>query len=122
MRKFSVLVVFVLFAAVASTAQAKWKLYQEEGDVIASYDRAPAVRGMPTLWARWTYGSPQAGAVGVKKRFAADCTAKKMYEIYSNPFDKDGKYLGTDAEYSEPLEIQVDPGSLHEATYKLLCF
>lgn len=121
MHKVSILLVVVLLAA-DSTAQAKWKQYEGGGGVTASYDRAPADRGMPTLWARWTYAAPRDGAIGVKKRFAADCAQHKLYEIYSNSFDKDGKYLGADTDYTEPLAVQVTPGSLQEATYKLLCF
>jgi hypothetical protein len=121
MKRISVMVVFVLCAA-ATTAQATWRLYQEGGDITASYDRSAPYRGMPALWVRWSYGAPKDGAAGVKKQFAADCAAGTLYELYSNPYDTEGKYLGSDTNYEEPRAVQMPPGSLQEATYKLLCF
>jgi hypothetical protein len=121
MKKLLVLLVFVLSAA-ATNAQAKWNRYHEGGDITAAYDRSAPYREMPALWVRWSYAAARDGEAGVKKQFAADCKAGKLYELYSNPYDTGGKYLGSDTNYEKPLEVQMPAGSLHEATYKLLCF
>ncbi|HEY5976048.1 MAG TPA: hypothetical protein VIU41_15045, partial [Geobacteraceae bacterium] len=102
MVKLGLLGVLVVLAATVSAAQASWTLYKDDGDTVANYDRSGPYRGQPALWVRWQYKSPRDGVAGIKKQFTADCQAGKFYEIYANPYDANGTYLGADSRYDSP--------------------
>jgi hypothetical protein len=107
----------------AGTAFAEWQLYREDTKVTASFDIASFApfRGKPSVWVRWNYVTPRNGIGGKKIQFAADCAAHKLFEIASNPYDPKGNYLTWSRNYDKPKEYATTPGSLNEATYKLLC-
>jgi hypothetical protein len=115
--------VLLIVLTTAGEAFAMWQLYREDQNVIASYDYdtfAP-FRGKPSVWVRWQYVTPREGVGGMKIQFTADCAAHKLYEIASNPYDPQGNYLQSIRNFDNPKEYPTPPGSLNEATYKLLC-
>jgi hypothetical protein len=57
----------------------------------------------------------------MKLQFTADCGKKKLFEIAVVPFDGDGNFLAPNEHFDAPKEYPVTPGSLNEATYRLLC-
>ena len=116
-------VALLIVMATASPASAIWQPYRENGTVIASYDYdsfAP-FQGKPSVQVRWHYVTPLNGVGGVKIQFTADCTARRLFEIASTPYDPQGNYLESDQHQDQPKEYAITPGSLNEATYKLLC-
>jgi hypothetical protein len=58
---------------------------------------------------------------GAKIQFTANCTGHRLFEIASSPYDVAGNYLPEKKQYESPKEYLLTPGSLNEATYKLLC-
>lgn len=113
----------LIVLAAASAALAEWQLYREDTQIIASYDYATFApfRGKPSLWVRWHYVAPRNGVGGMKIQFTADCAARRLYAIASNPYDAAGNYLASEQNYDNPKEYPMTPGSLDEATYNLLC-
>ncbi len=107
----------------SDTASAIWNLYWKGNDVTASFDlasRAP-FRGKPSLWVRWKYVKPEKGIAGTKIQFTADCTARRLYAIYDVPFDTGGNYLESKKYHDSPKQCLLTPGSLNEATFRLMC-
>jgi hypothetical protein len=113
----------LIVLTMAGEAFAMWQLYREDQNVIASfdYDSFASFRGKPSVWVRWQYVTPREGVGGMKIQFTADCAAHKLYEIASNPYDPKGNYLKPSRNFDNPKEYATPPGSLNEATYKLLC-
>ena len=123
-NKITVLAVALLMVmATASTASAMWQPYREDASVIASYDydSFASFQGKPSVRVRWHYVTPRDGVGGVKIQFTADCAARRLFEIASTPYDPQGNYLESDQHQDQPKEYAITPGSLNEATYKLLC-
>ncbi len=120
MRKAIVLFIILI---TASPALANWRMYSEDKNVVASFDylSRASFRGKPSLWVRWHYANPGKGPAGVKIHFAADCAEHRLYEIASDPYDTEGNYLGMIKREDAPKDYAVTPGSLNEATYKLMC-
>ncbi len=104
-------------------AQASWQQYRLDDSVSAAYDIATfsPFRGNPSVWVKWDYLTPQNGTAGMKIHFSADCRAGKLLEFTAIPYDTDGNYLAEKDFADAPVEFPVTPGSLNEATYKLLC-
>ena len=109
--------------ATAGPAFAMWQPYREDASVVASfdYDSFASIQGKPSVRVRWHYVTPRNGVGGVKIQFTADCAARKLFEIASTPYDPQGNYMESDQHQDQPKEYAVTPGSLNEATYKLLC-
>lgn len=124
MKQVALAVLTVLIAlTVSGTAFADWELYWKGKQVTASFDllsREP-FRGKPSLWVRWTYAKPRKGIAGIKIQFTADCTGHRLYAISDARFDAGGNYLKMEKYYNSPKQYQLPPGSLNEATYRLMC-
>ncbi len=121
MKHFALAVLVVL--TFSGTASAIWNLYWKGNDVTASFNlasRAP-FRGKPSLWVRWTYVEPRKGIAGAKIQFTADCAGRRLYAISDVPFDTGGNYLKSKKYYDFPEQYLITPGSLNEATYRLMC-
>jgi len=112
----------ILAVTFATPGWAMWQMYQKDG-IVASfdYDSFAPFRGKPSVWVRWHYATPQDGIGGKKIQFTADCSAGKLYAVADTPYDGDGNYLASNQYFDAPKEYPVTPGSLNEATYKLLC-
>jgi hypothetical protein len=120
---FRIACVALLALMVAVPVCASWQQYRQDESVSASFDIdtfAP-FRGNPSVWVRWHYVVAKNGIGGMKIQFMADCQAQKLFEIAANPYDADGNYLTASNYFDAPIEFPVTPGSLNEATYKLLC-
>ncbi len=115
--------IFAIIMLAASPVSANWRLYWEDSHITASFDylSRASCQDRPCIWARWHYVNPDQGIGGVKIRFAADCATHRLYEIQSDPYDSEGNYLGLIRREDAPKEYPVTPGSLNEATYKLMC-
>jgi hypothetical protein len=117
------LLAILLVAAASGTAFADWQLYWKGKNLTASFDllsREP-FRGKPSLWVRWNYVTPRKGIAGVKIQFTADCAGRRLYEVSEVPYDTGGNYLKLRKNYDSPKEYGITPGSLNEATYRLMC-
>ncbi len=114
---------FLIVAVSAGVALAEWQRYKQGKDIVASYNIATFApfRDKPSVWVRWHYVTPRNGLGGKKLQFTADCSAHKLFEIAANPYDPGGNFLAAQKHYDSPKEYPVTPGSLNEATYKLLC-
>jgi hypothetical protein len=115
----------LMVAMLAGVADANWRLYHRDKEVVASFDylSRASFRGQPAVWVRWHYVTPRNGTGGTKLQFTANCPAHKLYEIESLPYDTSGNYLSSRKRkhYDVPKEYPLEPGSLNDATYKLLC-
>ena len=114
----------VLFLMVtATTVSADWQLYKEDKNIIASvnYLSYESFHNRPSVVVRWHYRTPRKGVGGLRIQFTADCKKHQLFEIAAYPYDLDGKYLKPHKNYSTPIEYPITPGSLNDATYKLLC-
>ena len=107
----------------ATSAFADWRVYYEDGKVIASEDylsNAP-YRGMPSVWVRWHYKTPKDDRGGSKRQFAADCTKHRLLEISFATYDKAGNYVESTQLYDAPRQYPLKGSKLNQATYELLC-
>jgi hypothetical protein len=114
----------ILFVMVSSSAVfANWRAYREDKSVIASFDYLSfeSFHNQPSVWVKWHYVIPRKGVAGIKLQFTANCPEHRLFEIAAYPFDADGRYLKPKKSYDSPKEYPITPGSLNEATYKLLC-
>jgi hypothetical protein len=121
MKKLVLAVLMVV--ALTGTAFADWEPYWEGKNITATFDllsREP-FRGKPSLWVSWHYSAPRKGIAGVKIQFMADCSGRRLYEISEIPYDAGGNYLKSKKNFDSPKEYEITPGSLNEATYKLMC-
>ena len=110
--------------ASATFVCADWRMYRKDDDIVASvnYISRSSFHGKPAVWVRWHYVTPKNGVGGVKIQFAADCPKHKLLEIERHPYNAEGIYLTHGKSYKSPPEYPVTPGSINEATYKLLCY
>jgi Surface-adhesin protein E len=121
MIRLAVTLLFVL--ATTSAVFADWRPYREDSTIIASFDYLSfaSFHGQPSVWVRWHYVSPRNGVGGTKIHVTANCAEHRLYEIESNRYDTKGNYLAETKKYNPPKERSLAPGSLDEATFKLLC-
>lgn len=121
----SLMLALLIVVTTAATADANWRLYRKDKEVVASFDylSRTSFRGQPAIRARWHYVVPRNGVGGVKLQFTADCSARKLFEIEALPYDASGNYITARkrTRYDAPKEYPLTSGSLNEATYKLLC-
>ena len=118
-----VVALFIVMAATGA-AEANWRLYHKDNAVVASFDylSRASLNGRPAVWVRWHYVAPRGGVGGEKLLFTADCTAHKLYEVKALTYDTGGTYLPKRKRTPPtPQEYSLPPGSLNEATYRLLC-
>lgn len=104
-------------------AFADWQTYWKDKNITADFDylsREP-FRGKPSIWVKLYYATPRKEIGGVKTQFTADCAGHRLYEIASDQFDTGGNFLGLNKHYDSPKEYKMTPGSLNEATYRLMC-
>ncbi|GFO56961.1 hypothetical protein GMSM_39680 [Geomonas sp. Red276] len=116
-------IVVIVLVSTSTAAQANWQLYRKDRQVAASFDLlsfAP-YHGQPAVWVRWHYVTPRSGLGGVKLLFTADCQKHRLYDVAEYPYDTAGEFLTPRKHYRSPKEYPLSPGSLNEATYKLLC-
>jgi len=120
MRKSIVLLIILITAC---PCLANWRVYSEDKNIVASFDdlSRASFQGKPSLWVRWHYVHPENGVGGVKIQFTAHCAQHRLYEINSDPYDTERNFLGLIRREDAPREYPVTPGSLNEATYKLMC-
>ena len=107
----------------ANTVLADWQLYKKDNNIIASVDYLSyeSFHHHPSVLVRWHYRTPSKGVGGIRIQFTADCRKHQLFEIAAYPYDEGGKYLKPHKNYNSPIEYIIAPGSLNEATYKLLC-
>lgn len=121
----SLILALVIIVATTAAAEANWRLYRKDKDVVASFDylSRTSFRGQPAIWVRWHYLTPRNGVAGMKMQFTADCRSRSLYEIESLPYDSAGNYIPSlkRKHYDSPKPYPIPPGSLNEATFKLMC-
>ena len=113
----------LLLMATTDTVLADWQLYKKDDRIIASVDYLSyaSFHNRPSVMVRWHYRAPREGVGGLKIEFTADCRKHRLFEIAAYPYDAGGKYLKPHKNYHSPIEYPIAPGSLNDATYKLLC-